>query len=664
MIHDDWQIPEEEFKKRLDLRNECIFTIDPPTAKDLDDALSCKKIDNDIYEIGIHIADVSYFVKPDNNLDKEAYKKGTSTYLVQKVIHMLPEKLCENICSLNAGTDRLAFSIIITMNKDAEIISSRAVKTVICSCAKLSYDHVQNIIDNHGKWSNKNDTVVIYNNFSKEDICEKINDLYHISKILKKKRYNNGAISLNKKKLWFKLDKIDSLPLDFGIFQNPEANSLIEEFMLLANTIVAKKLYDAYPNEALLRFHDWPDPTNILKFLVLLRKTNKIEIDASDSKALHESLIAIRKKNSIYSDVALARCIKFMKRALYTCSSKDKSNKLFHYGLHIPFYTHFTSPIRRYPDIIVHRQLEALINKRTTSPYSREKIFKIAKHCNDTKINAKKAQESSNMLYLIYHLNEYIKKNKKNYIIEEALVMGFDNYYIEITLPNLACEDKISSIWLKDMDIIKEVQIKTPKKNNELRLESNISNEEAIFDLYWDNDITIDDVMKKFNDNESLKINDKQKRRKSSNSNDYNNNSSDSNKNDNNNNNNNNSSSSNNDNKKDNANNNSDENNNNDNNNNSNNENKKDNDSNKDDDDNEKLKDNFKQYLSNYYKQTLKIFDSIKIIIIPNFDNEKITILLVPPKEANRYNIESSYNLSSNEDDNNIIKFEPENNYD
>ncbi|KAL6609054.1 RNB-domain-containing protein [Neocallimastix sp. 'constans'] len=497
----DWQIPEEEIKNRLDLREECIFTIDPATAKDLDDALSCKRLDDGNYEIGIHIADVSYFVTPDSNMDSEAFKRGTSTYLVQKVIPMLPKVLCENLCSLNAGTSRLAFSIIIKMDKDGHVLESKAAKTVICSCVKLAYDHAQRVIDNNGEWPKENADIEIknpYHTYTSEDVCNTINNLYRLSHILKEERYANGAVSLDRKELWLELN--EDLPIDCGIYEVQEANSLVEEFMLLANTTVANILYRKYSNESLLRCHEAPSPENVKRHLKLIEMTKKIVIDVSNSKAFHDSLLSIQRAGSIYSDVALSRCVKFMKRAKYICSSADHPESLFHYGLHIPFYTHFTSPIRRYPDIIVHRQLKALLDEKP-SPYDSKKIREIAKQSNDTNTNSSKAQDDSYNLYLVYLLNEYVEKTQKDYIIEDALVTGFDNYNIECYIPKFAYEDKMSINQLYEKGIIKSVEIFKPatlNSNEEVNTDSK-NTEEVSFNIFWNNDVNMDNILKKFN---------------------------------------------------------------------------------------------------------------------------------------------------------------------
>jgi len=638
--NNDWQIPEEEIKNRLDLREECIFTIDPPTAKDLDDALSCKRLEDGNYEVGIHIADVSYFVRPDSNMDKEAFKRGTSTYLVQKVIPMLPKVLCENLCSLNAGGSRLAFSVIVKMDKDGHILESKAAKTIICSCVKLAYENAQRVIDNNGEWPAENNDIVInnpYHNYTTQDICERINDLYRLSRILKEERYANGAVSLNRKKLWFQLSQNDELPLDFGIYETREANSLVEEFMLLANTTVANMLYEKYADESLLRCHEAPTQENVKKYLALIDFTKKLVINTADSKSFHDSLLAIKEAGSIYSDVALCKCIKFMKRANYICSSKEHPEELFHYGLHIPFYTHFTSPIRRYPDIIVHRQLQALLCDQG-SPYDRKQIRRIAKQSNDTKANAKKAQDDSNNLYLIYLLHDYVKRTGKEYLIDDALVIGFDNYYIEVTLPRFAYEDKISINQLYEKGIVKGVSISKPQSISD--------SGEIIFNVYWSDDVNMGNILEKYNaevtqeiqgiqeiqdtQDKPMNLEDIIKKNTSIDSFDS-----------------------------------------------------------MDEDDfdsdeaieqavaeaeaaaqyaeatDEEKMERKKDELSKYRSQTFKIFDSFKVLIIPNFDKMKINVLIAPPDIIEQDISAEVYKSHSNEsNDDSVVVFEPEGGYD
>jgi VacB/RNase II family 3'-5' exoribonuclease len=211
----------------MDLRGERIFSIDPPTARDLDDAVSCKPIGDEKFELGVHIADVSFFVVPDTPLDTEALNRATSVYLVQKVIPMLPRLLCEELCSLNPGVDRLAFSVFWTIDKDANIIGEpRFSRTIINSCAKLWYDHAQAVIEDRD-W-NLVSPVELSGKWTEEQVHTDIKNLYMLSQKLRERRYENGALSLNSIKLWFATDEVGN-PTDSGIYEQKEANRLIEE---------------------------------------------------------------------------------------------------------------------------------------------------------------------------------------------------------------------------------------------------------------------------------------------------------------------------------------------------------------------------------------------------------------------------------------------------
>ena len=227
LVPTPWTIPEKEYLDRLDLRNECVFSIDPPTARDLDDAISLKMLEKGKYEIGVHIADVSYFVRPATTLDYEAQNRSTSVYLVQKVIPMLPRLLCEELCSLNPGVDRLSFSVFWIFDEDANIIGDPVFKrTIINSCAKLSYNHAQCVIEGRD-WSEFG-AVPLSGKWTTSDIENNIKQFYKFSQILRRKRYENGALSLNSLKLWFNLDECGN-PVETGVYESKEANRLIEE---------------------------------------------------------------------------------------------------------------------------------------------------------------------------------------------------------------------------------------------------------------------------------------------------------------------------------------------------------------------------------------------------------------------------------------------------
>jgi protein SSD1 len=213
--------------QRADLRKERIFSIDPPTARDLDDAVSIKALIDGTYELGVHIADVSYFVSPGTEVDAEAYNRATSVYLVQKVIPMLPRLLCEELCSLNPGVDRLAFSVFWNIDSDAKIIGEpRFTRSVINSCAKLWYDHAQAVIEDRD-WNQVN-PVTLTGDWTDDQVHEDIRLLHKLSLILRARRYEGGALTLNSIKLWFKLDEVGN-PVNSGTYEQKDANRLIEE---------------------------------------------------------------------------------------------------------------------------------------------------------------------------------------------------------------------------------------------------------------------------------------------------------------------------------------------------------------------------------------------------------------------------------------------------
>ncbi|CAF1685861.1 unnamed protein product, partial [Adineta ricciae] len=207
---DTWTIPDEEFSKRLDLRQQCIFTIDPATARDLDDALSCEQLANGHYKVGVHIADVSYFVREQTPLDTEAAQRTTSVYLVERVIPMLPRLLCDRLCSLNPDEDRLTYSVIWTMNEQGDILDEQFTRSIIRSCVKLSYDHAQDIIEHPDKQFQSNDLPSITNNFTVNDITRTVLQLYKISKALRSKRA--GALTLNQPKLQYQMKADTKIP--------------------------------------------------------------------------------------------------------------------------------------------------------------------------------------------------------------------------------------------------------------------------------------------------------------------------------------------------------------------------------------------------------------------------------------------------------------------
>ncbi|CAK9138475.1 unnamed protein product [Ilex paraguariensis] len=363
-----WEIPLEEIHGRRDLRKLCVFTIDPVTAKDLDDALSVELLSIGVFRVGVHIADASYFVRPDTALDTEAQIRSTSVYLLQHKLPMLPSLLSENLGSLNPGVDRLAFSIFWDINLAGEVLDRWIGRTIIHSCCKLSYEHAQDIIDGlidvESFNSLENSFPQLHGHFEWADVVRSVRRLHEISKTLKKNRFDHGALSLESPKVVFLFDD-GGIPYDSMLSGRKDSNFLVEEFMLLANRTAAEVITRAYPSSALLRRHPEPNLRKLREFEAFCGK-HGLELNTSTSGQLHLSLERIRrelKNDSVLFDILVSYATRPMQLAAYFCSGdlENAENDWGHYGLAIPIYTHFTSPLRQYPDIVVHRTLAAAV---------------------------------------------------------------------------------------------------------------------------------------------------------------------------------------------------------------------------------------------------------------------------------------------------------------
>ncbi|XP_023277675.1 DIS3-like exonuclease 2 [Seriola lalandi dorsalis] len=416
-----WTIPPEEMMKRRDLRNECIFTIDPATARDLDDALSCKQLPDGNFEVGVHIADVSYFVGEDNALDAVASQRATSVYLVQKVIPMLPRLLCEELCSLNPLTDRLTFSVIWKITPEGKILSEWFGRSVIRSCVKLSYDHAQSLIEAPEKMFSAEELPPVDPVHPIDEIHQAVLNLHSIAKNLRAQRFSGGALRLDQLKLSFTLDKETMMPQGCYVYQYRDSNKLVEEFMLLANIATAHHIYRKFPALALLRRHP-PPKTKMVDELQELCDQLGINVDLSSAGALHKSLnttLGDDEYTSARKEVLTHMCSRPMQMALYFCTGALTDEQLFkHYALNVPLYTHFTSPIRRYADIIVHRLLASSLKCGPHLGLSTEEVQKQASHCNDKKTVSKKVQELSSELFFGVFVKEC------GPLDSEAMVMG------------------------------------------------------------------------------------------------------------------------------------------------------------------------------------------------------------------------------------------------
>lgn len=373
----DENISEEEIGKRRDFRNVFTMTIDPSDAKDFDDAISVKYLENGDIEVGVHIADVSHFVTPNSIIDQEAFERATSVYLVDRTIPMLPERLSNDLCSLVPNKDRLTMSAVFVLNKKAEIQSEWFGKTIIHSSRRYSYEEAQEIIETGT------------GDFSKE-----ILDLNNLAIILRDERIKNGAIAFESEEVKFNLDK-NGVPLSVYKKVMKEANKLIEEFMLLANKRVAKFLSDRDPRTEkafVYRVHDVPneermqDLSDFLKTLgVPFYKSKKSgEWESKDINKMLENVQG--KTEAAMIQIATVRA---MAKAVYT------TKNVGHYGLAFEYYTHFTSPIRRYPDLMVHRLLQGELMGEIISDKALERQERLARYCSQMEVDAADAERTS-----------------------------------------------------------------------------------------------------------------------------------------------------------------------------------------------------------------------------------------------------------------------------
>ncbi len=417
------EISDKEIKKRKDMRSVLTFTIDPYDAKDYDDAISFEKLDNELYRIGVHIADVSHYVKDNSVLEEEALARATSVYLVDRVVPMLPEKLSNNVCSLRPNEDKLTFSVIFDMNDTGKIMNTWFGKTIINSNKRFDYDQVQSILE-----------------AGEGELGEELLIVNDIAKKIRARRMKNGAIGFDKKEVKFRLDE-KGKPLSVYYKEQKDAHKLIEEFMLLANKAVAEKIGkvrgNAKPKTFVYRIHDIPNPdklNNLAEFVSKLGYKMKTDTRKNISKSFNTLLKECEGKGEENLIETLA--IRSMAKAEYS------TQNIGHYGLAFDHYTHFTSPIRRYPDLMVHRLLHAYMNGANSFPSEvyEEKCI----HSTEREKLAQAAERDSIKLKQVEFLSDKIGMEF------EGVISGVSKWGLFVELVENKCEGMIRIADMED----------------------------------------------------------------------------------------------------------------------------------------------------------------------------------------------------------------------
>jgi ribonuclease R len=434
------EITKEEIYKRRDMRKDLTFTIDPKDAKDFDDALSFTKLQNGNYEIGIHIADVSHYLEPKTILDDEAYKRATSVYLVDRVVPMLPEMLSNGVCSLRPNEEKLTFSAVFEINEKAQIIKEWFGRTVTYSDQRFAYEEAQEIIENVKlsddiqPYTMPADISIIDKEYIvTPEIVEATLKLDKLAKFLRKKRMKDGAISFDRVEVKFNLDE-QANPVGVFFKESKDANKLIEEFMLLANRKVAEFIGfskgKATNKTFIYRVHDEPNIEKLASLQNMIRKFGyKINTNTkeSTSESLNQLLSDVHGKAE--SNMIETLTIRTMSKAIYT------TQNIGHYGLAFDFYSHFTSPIRRYPDVMTHRLLQHYLDGRDTpkAHLYEEKC----KHSSNREELASKAERSS----IKYMQVKYMQDHKDE--VFEGVITGVTEWGIYVEIKSNKCEGMV-----------------------------------------------------------------------------------------------------------------------------------------------------------------------------------------------------------------------------
>lgn len=436
------EITAKDLEEREDFRDIFTCTIDPKDAKDFDDALSLNVLPNGHYQVGVHIADVSHYVKEGDIIDKEAQKRATSVYLVDRTIPMLPERLCNFICSLRPNEEKLAYSVIFEMDDMAHIYQSRVVHTVIKSDRRYAYEEVQTLLENNGVIANTDEPAPIKDpkDYVGEN-AEALITLDKLAKMLRKECFSNGAVRFDREELHFDIDE-KGHPVRCYFKVSKDANKLIEEFMLLANRTVAEKIGKVSKGKKAktlpYRIHDNPDPQRLeaLKEFVtklgykLKTDGTKGEVARSLNKLIDNS--ASEANNKMIQTIALRAMMK----------AKYSVHNIGHFGLAFPYYTHFTSPIRRYPDTLVHRLLTAYAEGAKSA--NKEYYESLCEHSSEMELIAQNAERDSIKFKMVEFMNDYIGERF------DAHISGITSFGMYCEIDENHCEGMVPMRELDD----------------------------------------------------------------------------------------------------------------------------------------------------------------------------------------------------------------------
>lgn len=418
-------ITEDEIKRRIDFRTTTTFTIDPRDAKDFDDALSIKDLGDGLWEVGVHIADVTHFVPEGGIIDQEAVKRATSVYLVDRTVPMLPEHLSNFICSLRPDEEKLTYSCIFTINDLAEVIDYKIARTIIKSDRRFTYEEAQEIIET-----------------GKGDFATEVLRLNDLAKKLREKRFASGAIAFERSEVRFEIDDTGK-PVSVFFKESKDSNKLIEEFMLLANKYVAQHIgmprNREKPKTFVYRIHDVPNPEKLLNFATFIKKFGyKIKTDGKKtavSSSINHLLDQIEGKKEQNMIETLA--IRSMAKAAYS------TKNIGHYGLAMKYYTHFTSPIRRYPDMMVHRLLTKYADKVPQQTIDRTDYESLCKHSSDMEQLAAQAERASIKYKQIEFMADKIGK------VYDGVISGISTWGIYVEINENKCE---GMVYIRDLE--------------------------------------------------------------------------------------------------------------------------------------------------------------------------------------------------------------------